>query len=348
MRPFFLLFLFHFSISFSPLAQEAIFLDNPSFEDEPAYARPPMGWFYCGQPGESPPDIHPGGFFEVDVQPLDGHTYVGMVARDNGTSEGLGQRLSRPLEAGRCYSFSIFAARSDDYWSYSRLSGEQANYNRALRLRAWGGSENCGRSELLWETDAVPQLQWAPFDMIFRPQQSHTHIFFEATFLNPLGLPYNGNILLDKASPLILIDCGSPAPERKPLDTVADPRIADVQALRAFLAEQGRRLRFTVTGAGMEQHLFSDAAGNVQQVNKHLWLMGRALRLFPGVELLIAVGGESEFVLRERIMNFEYTLQAAGAPPQQYQLRPRRRSDDKKEWLWPGEAHEYLIQLILK
>lgn len=348
MRQFFCLSIFLFLYPVLLSAQGAIFLDNPSFEDEPAYAKPPRGWFFCGQPGESPPDIHPGGFFQVETPPMDGSTYVGMVVRDNGTVEGLGQRLSEPLAPGQCYHFSIYAARSDDYWSYSRVTGEAANYSRAVRLRVWGGFENCGRQELLWETDVVVAAQWMPFEMILQPQSSYTHIFFEAAFLNQGGLPYNGNILLDKASPLLPVNCDTPAPERVPLDTLVAPELKDVDALRAYLAEQGKKVRFTVTGDGIERHLFADETGNARQVNQYLWLMARALRQFPDVKAIIAVGGESDFVLQERLMNFDYILQAAGLSPQQYQLRPRKRSDEKKEWLWPVEAQEYLVQLIPK
>ncbi|MCB0570315.1 MAG: hypothetical protein KDC66_11150, partial [Phaeodactylibacter sp.] len=223
-----------------------------------------------------------------------------------------------------------------------------ANYNQAVRLRVWGGFENCGRRELLWETEAIAPAQWKQYEMALRPTQSFTHILLEAEYLNPYSPPYNGNILLDHASPLLPIGCDSPNPERPPLEAVEAPKLEDLRALRAYLAEQGLQLRFTVTGAGIERHLFADAAGNAQQVNKYLWLMGRALSQFPGTEVLIAVGGESDFVLQERLMHFDYTLQAAGLSPQQYHLRPRKRSDEKKEWLWPVEKVDYLIQLVQK
>jgi len=85
------------ALSIACVAQQPLPFQNPSFEDQPDFGKPPVGWFYCGNFGETPPDIHPGGFYGVETLPKDGQTYVGMVVRDNGTEEQLGQRLAAPL-----------------------------------------------------------------------------------------------------------------------------------------------------------------------------------------------------------------------------------------------------------
>ncbi|NUO03060.1 MAG: hypothetical protein HUU01_20820, partial [Saprospiraceae bacterium] len=116
------------ALAFTCTAQQPLPFLNPSFEDQPDFGKPPSGWFFCGNSGETPPDIHPGGFYGVTAAPKDGRTYVGMVMRDNGTEEQLGQRLAAPLAPGQCYAFRIFAARSDQYASFSRTTGQPAPY----------------------------------------------------------------------------------------------------------------------------------------------------------------------------------------------------------------------------
>jgi hypothetical protein len=76
--------------------RDTIRLTNPSFEDTPKRGgesdQQISGWYDCGMlyfPQESPPDIHPNGFWGVNVPAHDGKTYLGMVVRDNGTYEGV-------------------------------------------------------------------------------------------------------------------------------------------------------------------------------------------------------------------------------------------------------------------
>ncbi|MEL6944017.1 MAG: hypothetical protein AAFO82_15255, partial [Bacteroidota bacterium] len=104
-----LLFFFCCLFSFHAKSQETIRLNNPSFEDFPRHSHVPRGWYDCGFADESPPDIHPqmdGGEFSVNAIPVSGRTYLGMVVRDNGTWEIIGQRLKFPLKTNQCYDFS--------------------------------------------------------------------------------------------------------------------------------------------------------------------------------------------------------------------------------------------------
>jgi len=100
---------------------------NPSFEGLPAAGTNMnnfhlSGWFDCAPyyfRGQTPPDVQPGPveFFDVNTKALDGHTYLGMVTRQNETWELVSQRLVLPLEKGKCYSFDINLARSQTYYS---------------------------------------------------------------------------------------------------------------------------------------------------------------------------------------------------------------------------------------
>lgn len=183
-------------------------LYNPSFEDQPMNSRPPRGWTDCGFPGESPPDTQPDPTFQVTKEAQDGNTYLGLVARDNDTWEAVSQRLSRPLEKGKCYEFSIYICRSELYVSPSRVNTQRdVNYTTPAKLRIYGGFDQCDKEYLLAETKEVISFRWLQYNFKFEPIDDYTHIVFEVFYKTPTLFPYNGNILLDHASPIKPIPC---------------------------------------------------------------------------------------------------------------------------------------------
>jgi len=196
---------------------EPIILQNPSFEDMPRQGKAPSGWYDCGFPNESEPDIQPNdageGFFGVQQKPQHGKSYLGMVVRDNDTYESLAQRLSKPLEKGKCYEFSLMLSRSELYESMSRTEERLVNYTTPIKLRIWGGNGYCGTSELLDETPLVINSRWLEYNLKFEPKQTHSYILIEAFYKTPTLFPYNGNILIDNASPIFPIPCNVEVPE---------------------------------------------------------------------------------------------------------------------------------------
>lgn len=205
---------FLFFVSTLSAQDEPIYLINPSFEGTPAEGTLdnslPTGWYDCGFPGETIPDIHPvpnGGKFQVTKPPYDGNTYLGMVVRENDTWEMVSQRLSSPLKAGKCYEFSIHLCRSELYVSPSRVSGEYVNYTNPAKLRIWAGNGYCLKTELLAESSVIINTRWLEYNFRFEPKNDYTHIVFEAFYRTPTPFPYNGNILLDNASPIIPVPC---------------------------------------------------------------------------------------------------------------------------------------------
>ncbi|MEY3052492.1 MAG: hypothetical protein RLY31_2277 [Bacteroidota bacterium] len=195
--------------------QEAVIaLTNPSFEGEAKEGSMngelPKGWFDCGFPGETVPDIHPkpGSAFQVTKDPASGNTYIGMVVRENDTWERISQRLSTPLEAGKCYRFSMALARSEHYISASRANRQQLkNYNVPAKLRIWGGNDYCERSELLDESPVVEHYDWERYSFRFQPRRNHAFLVLEVFYKTPSPFPYNGNILLDDASDILVGAC---------------------------------------------------------------------------------------------------------------------------------------------
>jgi outer membrane protein OmpA-like peptidoglycan-associated protein len=194
-------------------AQEApIYLINPSFEDFPQQGKTPKGWEDCGFPGETPPDIQPSGipsapYFQVTKPAFKDSTYLGMVVRDNDTWEMVSQRLTAPLNAGQCYEFSLYLCRSEMYVSLSRVNSRETNYTTPAKLRIWAGSSYCNKKELIAETSAIINTRWLKYDFKFKPKETHNYIVLEAFYNTPVLFPYNGNVLVDNASPIVPAPC---------------------------------------------------------------------------------------------------------------------------------------------
>lgn len=199
-------------------------LYNPSFEDMPMNSRPPRGWTDCGFPRESPPDTQPDPTFQVTKTAHDGSTYLGMVVRDNDTWESVSQRLSRPMEKGQCYEFSIYLSRSELYVSPSRVNTDRdVNYTTPAKLRIYGGFDHCDKQYLLAETKEVISFRWLQYNFKFEPIADYTHIIFEVFYKTPTLFPYNGNILLDNASVFTPIPCNEEIVEEEaPEETVPE------------------------------------------------------------------------------------------------------------------------------
>jgi len=226
-------------------------LNNPSFLDIPHaggsdYNRGPRGWQDCGAPGETPPDVQPNpeiafgtaGYFDVTMKAQHEGTYMGMVVRDNDTQEAVGQRLTTPLEAGKCYELTMYLARSAKYVSQSRKALAEVNYIEPIKIRVYGGNGYCQKTELLDETPLVKNTTWKEYKLRFEPTTNHRFILIQAFYKTPTLLPYNGNILVDNLSDITPVFCdesdepiavNTPKPEKtepKPKETTPDLVVA--------------------------------------------------------------------------------------------------------------------------
>lgn len=170
------------------LYAQVIFLNNASFEGEPVDATMPVGWFGCTN--ATTPDILPGpwGVYE---EPSDGDTFVGLITREDGTWEAVGQRFSEPLKKGECYAFTIDLAHSGMY----------ADYNTPIRLRIWGGKNKCDLTQLLFESPVITKSDWTTFSIEFFADQVLNYIRLEACRPEK-GSPVRGNVLIDNISPI--------------------------------------------------------------------------------------------------------------------------------------------------
>ncbi len=196
-----------------------ILMVNPSFEDLPRSSQQPNGWTDCGPAAESPPDVQPGQF-GVTLAPSNGQSYLGLVVRDNETWEMVGQRLSRPLEVNQCYEFTLDLCRSLEYMSPTRNSPAHSSYATPARLIVWGGNSPCEKGEPLFETSIIQNSRWLTTNCRLSPKKgSWSYIMLEAYYKTPLLFPYNGNILVDNASPIRNVSCG---PEQMPEERLVE------------------------------------------------------------------------------------------------------------------------------
>lgn len=170
--------------SFNP--NSSILLTNPSFEGVAEDASVPDGWYACGS--YSTPDILPGPW-GVYQEAYHGNTFLGLISREDGTWEHIGQRLSQPLKKNECYTFNVKLARSSGY----------VGYNKPLKFRIWGGTKKCEKAQLLAHTVAIEHTVWKSYNFNFFTNEAYSHIIIEAYYAEKNA--YRGNLLIDACSP---------------------------------------------------------------------------------------------------------------------------------------------------
>ncbi len=214
-----LLFCFSFLFLMVGNAQDSVIrLDNYSFEDTSRPGKAPKGWYNCGDihfPLETPPDIHPmdnsseRNNFGVTQKAFHGNTYLGMVVRENESWESVAQKLEKPLSPASCYSFSIYLCKSGIYESGLRSKDGVVDFTTPIKLKIWGGNSYCDKGQLLAESPLVKNTDWQNYTFNFRPKKQYDFIILEAYFHTPTISVPNGNIMLDYASPIMLVPCGA-------------------------------------------------------------------------------------------------------------------------------------------
>jgi len=184
---YYLLYLFPAIFYYSQLHSQMI-IKNPSFEDTPADATIPKQWKGCAT--GTTPDILPG-FWGVYLDAAHGSTYVGLITREDGSFESLGQKLSSTMQAGECYQFSLKLAFSEIY----------AGYNEPIKLRIWLGDSMCSKGEKIFESPFIRSESWKTFQIKHMPRKNYQYIIFEAYYKEGKETR-RGNILIDDITPI--------------------------------------------------------------------------------------------------------------------------------------------------
>ncbi len=197
----------------------AKYLNNPSFEGLPTAKKsketknnPPKHWIDCGASqfeNKSPPDLFSKSerSTTITATPSDGQTFLGMVARDDGSYEALSQKLWSPLLAGNCYSFTIDVMRSDNYKSRCLCCPHaNLNFNNLIQLRVFISNDVCGHDKQVLVTKPILYNEWQTIPIHFKCTKDANFITIEAFHVNP-SAPLNGNILLDNITNFSACKC---------------------------------------------------------------------------------------------------------------------------------------------
>ncbi|MEZ4906520.1 MAG: OmpA family protein [Saprospiraceae bacterium] len=83
-------------------------------------------------------------------------------------------------------------------------------------MRIWGCSSFCSKDQLLAESPLIDHTDWKQYIFKFKPNRNYQYFMLEAFYKTPNLMPYNGNIILDKASDIVEIPC----PEKNELANV--------------------------------------------------------------------------------------------------------------------------------
>jgi outer membrane protein OmpA-like peptidoglycan-associated protein len=177
----------------------------------------------------------------VSVGPADGKTFLGMVVRNDEqeSHEFLSQALELPLEGGKCYEFSIYLAQSTTYMGLRSPVGytDSVVFSRPFMtpavLRIWGGQSICAKDELLGDSGPVDNNQWKVFNFRFEPEKTLRYFTLEAFYEVPVLTPYNGHILVDRASTIVEVPCEEDAPAlviEEPDEEIPGPEIVQQAA----------------------------------------------------------------------------------------------------------------------
>jgi hypothetical protein len=145
------------------------------------------GWSILRK-GETP-DIMPGPW-EVYTPPAEGQSYVGLVAREDGTREGIYQALQEPLPAGRCLYLSVALAWHPQY----------SGYTLPLSLHIRGRKGLQGRIVSLAVSPLIAHTQWQYYTLEFTSPIEIDQLILEASWGPGVMQPYRGNILIDNIS----------------------------------------------------------------------------------------------------------------------------------------------------
>lgn len=328
-----LILAFLFCINFLS-AQDQIQLQNPSFEDAPGQGQTPMGWQNCGVGQESPPDIHASinqTFFGVNHPSYDGRTYVGMIVRENNTWEAIGQKLSVPMQGSECYVFNLYLARSGDYKSPTTFSKDPVDYKQPVIVTLWGGYDYCDRAELLAQSPPIKNFDWQDYQFFFQPTKTYTHFIIEAYFDGNQGVAYNGNVLVDFASPITLADCKTGVEKLQKIDSeiVINPkvkpkeeRLQNIDELKKLISTNIDTLTFALNEPNLKK--------NVSDI---LLEIGQAKLDFSRYRLEISVKENPPNLTKSRIQGIKDLFLKNELPTTSFRIYPEEITDKEKEWI---------------
>jgi hypothetical protein len=171
---------------------DTIYFKNASFEDRTGASVVPMDWLNIGR--GSTPDILPGAW-KLEAQAHLGNTCLGLVTRDDGSVEGVAQKLSEALVAEQCYEFSAWLCRLPKY----------VGHNQPCQLRIYAGDQGAS-GELLAQSPLVSSTNWTQHRFQFTAKSKIKSISLVVWYGPGILFKYKGNMLIDDLSPIVRCD----------------------------------------------------------------------------------------------------------------------------------------------
>lgn len=183
------------------LAQADNLLRNPSFEyGASAPGILPAKWFSCGDLGNSPPDLHNDlrkHFFEIEADASDGIQFVSMVSRADGTTECLGQKFKKPLQAGETYQLTIHLSQDPYFTAHVKDKANPVPFDKPVVVEVYIKTAS-GEVRLLGDTPAIDHVEWRSYQFEFTPDEPVTEVRIGPYFSIQYFESYYGHVLLDQ------------------------------------------------------------------------------------------------------------------------------------------------------
>lgn len=267
------------------MAQEVFEWENPSFEEnERGVAKTPRGWTaLTAESRYAEADIQPG-FFGCFTEPFFGDNYLGLVMRDNGTFEGIYQSFKHPFLKDSFYSFSVWAARSDEYNSITFASLDKpVKFNTPATLVVLGITENKpAEFEFLAQSSLVISTGWQRIDFTFKPRKKNYNSIALAVLPEGDDLPIkNGNVLIDNVSPVIHL----------PLQTFSDTTLGIQKKVNNIYFEQTGNIKienrwFSETGVYADWIFYSFSGDNMNSNRDSFYVADLKHRAKDGIPFM--------------------------------------------------------------
>ncbi|MFT4758960.1 MAG: hypothetical protein ACI9XO_001030 [Paraglaciecola sp.] len=307
---------------------QEIYLQNASFEDKIAQNVIPTSWLDCGVSERLRPDIES---WEVKRylrrnQPIhlpdaiEGATYLSLYTDMSRNSSAIGQELSAPLEAGKCYFFNIYACFVLTPKPHSDV--KRPKDFEPLQLQIWGSNSLEERGELLAESLVIRSFGWAKEKFILEPLQNWKYFILTVSSEEISNEPVDGKILLDNASPIIGVNCETVDFETGELiSDEYDPQYNYPEYLQHFLSDNWDRPLFEKEGTELTlgaELLFEEIAQTTAEAQYY--------RIYFAIKDHNDLGNA-------RVATLKNLLKSAGLKGRFFHTQTIMTSDYKKEWL---------------
>lgn len=307
---------------------QEIYLDNASFEDLVDTGVVPSGWIDCSNDGQLLPDVETpkgkrestGNVVNYLIPAIEGETFLSLFTDKWGNTSAIGQKLSAPMEAGRCYFFSLYASYMRASLPYDRVKGFE--FYEPLQLQIWGTNDIKERGELLAESRLIVDFYWSKEKFILEPLQTWKYLILEVSADAVSIEPVDGKIFIDNASPIIGVDCETIDFEKEESFTIEyDPLYNYPGYLQHFLSENWNRPIFE-----KEKTELTHGAKSLIEEIAEMTDDARFYRIY------FAVKG-SDGLGKERSNTIKNLLKESGLKGRYFHTNTLMSSDFQKEWM---------------